>query len=585
LKAGRRRLTFNFQLSTFNWLSVLLAGWLLASCSPKTVLPVSDPAKITPLSDQKQLEKQFYFSEAMKAYELHDWQAADKLFKKAIALDAGCDACFYQLANIYFRSGYPQAALSLNESAIRLDSTNFWYRVQAAQYYAAARQYRKSIDEYSHLLEKRPEMSDLYFDLSTLYVRLGALDSALLALDAADARTGFSEQSATTRFEILTAQNKKEEALNTLEHLVSEFPNAHYFSLLGEQYAAAERDTLALAMYRRALALNPDYTPALLGEADFFRRNRYFDVYFQKLYTLYANKAVETEYKADYLSALIQIPKFAPSFSPQLDTLFTILRTPPDSLTEPLYAAYLLQIQRIDSAVTVLKNNLQNNLESPDAWQRYLSAEYYVEQWDTLGKYAEAAHLRFPQEVAFMSMKAIAAWQTGSDAEAIRWFEKTLPLTLDEPEKTMQTYAFLGSLYHTGKNSKKAYEYYEKALAIDSSNIAVLNNYAYFLSEENKLLNRAYAMSRKAIEAEPDNATYLDTFGWILFKMGKSIEAKAIFRHAMIYGGNESAVILEHYGDVLHALGDYDTAVVYWNLSLKKEKNPQVEQKIKNSEQ
>jgi tetratricopeptide (TPR) repeat protein len=562
--------------------SVLLAGWLLISCSPKTMLPTSDPSKRKPLSSTQQLEKQFYFSEAMKAYELHDWQTADRLFRKTIAIDAGCDACFYQLANIYFRSGYPQAAVSLTESAMRLDSTNFWYRVQAAQYYAAARQYRRSIDEYNYLLKKRPDMSDLYFDLSTLYVRVGALDSALLALDAADAKMGFSEQSAATRFEILTAQDKKEEALQTLEHLAETFPEARYFSLLGEQYATLERDTLALEMYSRALSLNPDYTPALLGEADCFRRNGHFDVFFQKLYDLYANKAVETEYKVEYLSALLQIPKFSASFSPQLDTVFAALRTPPDSLTEPLYASYLLQTQPIDSAITVLKNNLQNNIEMLDAWQRYLAVEYYAERWDSVGKYAEAAHLRFPEEIDFMSMKAVAAWQTGDGAEAIRWFEKTLPLTVDKPEKTVQTYAFLGDLYYAEKNSKKAYEYYEKALVIDSNQIVVLNNYAYFLSEENKQLDRAYAMSNKAIKAEPDNATYLDTFGWILFKMGKAVEAKAIFRHAMVYGGNESAVILDHYGDVLHALGEYDTAVVYWDLSLKKEKNPQVEQKIKN---
>ncbi|MDR2358219.1 MAG: tetratricopeptide repeat protein [Prevotellaceae bacterium] len=562
---------------------VLLAGWLLASCSPKAVLPVSDPAKAKPLNDERQLEKQLYFSEAMKAYELHDWQTANRLFRKTIAIDAGCDACFYQLANIYFRSGYVQAALSLNESAMRLDTANFWYRVQAAQYNATARRYRRAIDEYNYLLQKRPDMQDLYFDLSTLYMRVGALDSALLVLDDANAKTGFSEQSAVTRVEILSAQNKKEEALHALEHLVTMFPEARYFSLLGEQYAAQERDTLALEMYHQALALNPDYTPALLGEADCFRRNGHFDVYFQKLYSLYANKAVETEYKVEYLSALLQVPKFAASFSPQIDTVFTVLRMPPDSLTEPLYATYLLQKQLVDSAITVLKNNLQNNIEQSGAWQRYLAVEYYAERWDTVGKYAETAHRRFPKEVDFMSMKAIAAWQTGDGAEAIRWFEKTLPLTADDPKKTVQTYAFLGDLYYAGKNPKKAYEYYEKALAIDDNYIVVLNNYAYFLSEENKHLDRAYNMSNKAIKAEPNNATYLDTFGWILFKMGKAVEAKAIFRHAMIYGGNDSAVILDHYGDVLHALGEYDVAIVYWDLSLKKEQNPQVEQKIKNN--
>ena len=108
----------------------------------------------------------------------------------------------------------------------------------------------------------------------------------------------------------------------------------------------------------------------------------------------------------------------------------------------------------------------------------------------------------------------------------------------------------------------------------------MLNNYAYYLSLSGKQLDKAYAMSQKTITAEPDNATYLDTFGWILYKMGKFIEAKAIFRHAMIYGGTDSAVILDHYADVLYALGEKDAAVVYWEMSYKKDPDPLVRQKI-----
>ena len=38
----------------------------------------------------------------------------------------------------------------------------------------------------------------------------------------------------------------------------------------------------------------------------------------------------------------------------------------------------------------------------------------------------------------------------------------------------------------------------------------------------------------------------------------------------MLYGGKDSPVILDHYADVLYALGEYDLAIVYWNLALQK---------------
>ena len=112
--------------------------------------------------------------------------------------------------------------------------------------------------------------------------------------------------------------------------------------------------------------------------------------------------------------------------------------------------------------------------------------------------------------------------------------------------------------------------------------VYVLNNYAYYLSQEGKKLKKAYAMSKKAIEAEPNNSTYLDTFGWILYLQGKAAEAKSYFKQAMLYGGNDSPVVMDHYAEVLYALKEYDMAFVYWNMA--KQKNhgdiPDLDEKV-----
>ena len=51
----------------------------------------------------------------------------------------------------------------------------------------------------------------------------------------------------------------------------------------------------------------------------------------------------------------------------------------------------------------------------------------------------------------------------------------------------------------------------------------------------------------------------------------------------MLYGGKDSAVILDHYAEVLYALGEYDTAFIYWNQAVAKnnaEEIPRLEEKI-----
>ena len=98
----------------------------------------------------------------------------------------------------------------------------------------------------------------------------------------------------------------------------------------------------------------------------------------------------------------------------------------------------------------------------------------------------------------------------------------------------------------------------------------MLNNYAYYLSEEGRSLRKALKMSRRTIELEPDNPTFLDTCGWILHLLGRSEEAKPLFKHAMIYGGKDSAVVLEHYSEVLGALGETELSKYYHSLAEQK---------------
>jgi len=564
----------------FKLFCVLVCGFAVVSCSQKTLLPVADLGKVKPLTEEQQLKKQLFFSEAMRSYELYDWEAAKSLFVGTISIDPGCDACFYKLAVIYYRSGYIKEALSLSQSSVRLDTENIWYRVLLAQLYATSGQFSDAINEYQYVLTQRPNMEKLYFDISSLYLRVNQVDSALATLQLAEEKTGYSEPIAGARYEILNALNRHQEALDELEYLVQKFPEAHYFTLLGEQYSAMQQDSLAIQKFEQALLIDADYMPALFGETDSYRRQGDFDVFFQKFNTICEKESVEKKYKIEYIAAMLEIPQFSHTFAAQLDTVFTCLRTPSDSLTEPLYATFLMQNAKPDSAEIVLKNNVFNNYNNEDAWHRFLAIEYFLNHWSALNLYANEAHRVFPENVDFIMLNAIALWQTQKEKEAIEWLEKALPLS-KELKQQIQIYAFLGDLYHAQNNSKKAYENYEKVLAADSANVMVLNNYAYYLSEENAQLDKAYSMSKKAIEVEPNNATYLDTFGWILYKMGKPIEAKAIFRQAMIYGGKDSAVILDHYGDVLNALGEKDTAMVYWEMSIQKEPSVEVSAKIK----
>jgi len=521
------------------WLSMLIII-LTNACSPKTTGRFSNK-----LIDNTELARNFYLVEGLKYDILGDKSTANTLLFNALKADPSCDACYYKLAEIYLQSGFLPSALHLSSAAVQLDSTNLWYRLQLCGICIIAKNFEGAVEQFKYLEPAMANDPQFLLMKYETFMNLGDMPGALDVL-------------------------KKLSILN---------PNPRIYSFLGEMYINMDEDSLSLDAYLQSLAMAPDYPPALFGEMDYYRRQQDFDTFFDKLHYICQITDIPMEMKLDYLSAMIRMPRFPQIFQGKLDTTFTLLRAAPDSLIEPLYGGYLIQTNRSDSALIVFRNASLNFPRDIQIWETLLGFVYYLQDWNSLEIYAAEALQFFPQRVNFMSLKALALWQQNNITKAIQLLEETLPLSKNDTAQTLQVYAMLGDLYQQEGNTKKAFNYYERALAIDSAHIVVLNNYAYFLSLANQQLDKAYRMSKKAITAEPNNATYLDTFGWVLYKMGKYVEAKAIFRHAMIYGGLEQAVILDHYGDVLNALGEKETAAIYWEMSYKKEANPEVKKK------
>ena len=289
------------------------------------------------------------------------------------------------------------------------------------------------------------------------------------------------------------------------------YNNPNTLSVVGDAKAAAGLDSLALSYYDQALLLDPDFAPAIYGRTELNRRRGRFVPFFADLERLIRNEAVRPELKSDYLTRLM------------------------DSIDSPFYWVW-------GDAINGLVD-LDRELHPDDYAIQLLKLRMLYIKSDWQGALDQT-------EV----MAALGAREANGDhlAEAL---------------------AIKGDLlYQQFGDKKKAYETYEAALKVDPDRTSVLNNYAYYLSQDGRKLRKALKMSRRAIELEPDNATYLDTYGWLLYLLRKPAEAKPVFKHAMLYGGKDSAVVLEHYAKVLDALGEKDLALYYQNLSEQKSK-------------
>ena len=293
-----------------------------------------------------------------------------------------------------------------------------------------------------------------------------------------------------------------------LELNPSQYNNPYTLTVVGDEMMNRRADAKALEYYDRALELDPDYAPAELGRLEILRFQGNFPPFFLTLDHFVRNDLVRDDIKSQYIGALME----------RMDSRF-----------------YWVWGEQLNKLADIC---VKQAPDDPGANLNKLRLTIIENKQDSIiymcGRLAEAARKAGDKEnlVLALSTAGDMSWQLG--------------------------------------DRREAYRFYDEALEVDPDCTAVLNNYAYYLSEEGRSLRKALKMSRRAIALEPDNATYLDTCGWILHLLGRPKEAKPLFKHAMLYGGKDSSVILEHYSEILEALGERDLSIYYGSLAEQK---------------
>ena len=528
---------------------------------------------------------------AVEKYNERDIEGALSLLNDAVAENPEDDAAWYYIAQCAISRNDAEMAEQSLRMAVELDPENFWYRYRLARLYSLTSRPELTVDMYEKLLADFPKKSELYFDLVEMYASQREYDKALDTLEEIQTVFGMTESIAMYRFNLLRMLNKPEEAFASLEEYNKEYSSPYVLSTLADYQMSMYNDSTALAYYDEALDLAPDYAPALLGKAETLRLTRQYNEYFDILRRYVTDPQTPSVAKSDYLMAIVQRtePKFLTSFRPQIDSVMNnaLQVHPQDSLLLHTAAVYYYSTDRKDMAKKHFKANIQAWPESLSAAASYVEFLMYAGDWEELSEEGRAAFRKFPQETAFLEMASMGDYNLENYDRVLDICNIVLEVAPADSSKTLRAWSTIGDIYHKLGDNKKAYKAYDKALKINPDYVYVLNNYAYYLSVEGKKLKKAYNMSKRTIEAEPDNATYLDTFGWILYLQGKPLEAKPFFKHAMLYGGKDSVVIMDHYADVLYALKEYDLAMVYWNMAMKKNKGevPDLEAKVKQRKQ
>ncbi|MEG0701369.1 MAG: tetratricopeptide repeat protein, partial [Muribaculaceae bacterium] len=308
--------------------------------------------------------------------------------------------------------------------------------------------------------------------------------------------------------------------------------------------------------------------------------------YDNQIYKALANEELGVESKlsvlTDYMRQLIQ----ERDSSARIDNLFKVLisQHPHEMQIHQLYSKYLMARVDYKGAAEQLSYVLDIDPTSAEDWKKLMIIYLLSNDFEKAINAAQKSLTYNPDNIELYQYIAPAYYQMKEYDKALQIYTEAIEkVDSTDVELRSNLYGGMGDVYFSQGDSIKAFQTYEKALSINPSNISILNNYAFFLAESGKELDKAEKMSALTVKGMPNNPTFLDTYAWIYFKKGEYKLAKIYIESAISYNKEPNADISEHYGDILFMNGAPAEALKQWEQALKlKPESELLIKKVKN---
>ncbi|MCD8203502.1 MAG: hypothetical protein LUD48_07655 [Prevotella sp.] len=560
--------------------SLLFAILLFSNCVQGKSAKISKTTKnvssfnIPAISHNDSLRFKFFYLEAVKQQISGNFDSAYDLLQHCLEIAPNAAETYFMLS---FYDGIlkgDSAAFADIKKAADINPDNNAYLERLATGYIETNNMEDASMAYEKLYKNSPDRSDILDILLQLYAQQRDYDKMLNTIERMEALEGNSEQTALAKMRVYSLQGNKEEELNALKDLCTQHPNdMNYRVMMGNWLLQNGKEEEAFDEYTYALQQEPDNSTAKLSLIDYYKTVDQQEKADSIQEAMLISEKTPVESKMLLMRRIVAANENSNSDSTEVLELFKKILEQPQNTSDmaELYAAYMtLKKMPQDSISKALEMVLDINPNNKSARIQLIQAVWVKQDYDEVIRLSQQAIDYIPDEMAFFYFLGLAYVQKDEDDEAIATFQKGVTMADEDSDPSLVSdfYAIMGDLLHGKGMAEEAYAAYDSCLQWKDDNIGCLNNYAYYLSEENKDLPRAEQMSYRTIQSEPSNSTYLDTFAWILFKQGRYNEAMQYIDMAVSNDTTDSAVIIEHAGDI-HALNDdIDAAVEYWQKAI-----------------
>ena len=523
------------------------------------------------VKEQNQEKDNFLFNQylfnALKAKSLENFDESLKFFQKCIKLDDSQAVPFYESAVINKEHGNFDLATEQIKKAVAIEKDNRWFVIAYAEILFSNQDFKNAAIKYKKLIALEPGNEEFYFMLSDTYIYANDFEKAIAVYDELEKHKGIDKVISMQKHKLYREINNMKGAIKELQSILNAFPDdIEAMEILSELYLLNDEKEKAFELFKKIAVLAPENGRIHLTLADYYRENGENETSYNELKLAFKSTKLNIDTKVRILISYYQLIALNPEMSLQAHELSEIMISahPNDIKARSVYADILYTDNQFQEAKEQYLSILEQDKSKSQIWSQVLFIQAEQNDFEGLLKTSNEALEYFPTDPLFYYFNGVSNKRFKNYDDAINSLEMGVEFVIDNQNLLLEFYSSLADVYHATKAHKLSDVFYEKVLAVDSNNILVLNNYAYYLSVRKVNLERAKAMSFKCNELEQNNGTYQDTYAWILYEMGDYADANIWMQKSLTNGGDKSAVVVEHYGDILYKLGEVKLAVEQW---------------------
>lgn len=541
---------------------------LIAGCGKEAV-----PAKVTADKDKNYDVAKFdyLYVEAIKQKVLGNFGDALQYLEQCVKINPKSDAAYYQMSQVVASGGNIHDAKKYLLKAISLEGRNSWYLVSLSGMYYQEKNIDSAIIYYEKAVKLNPDKENIQLTLGNLYIENKEYDKANSIFDAFDRKYGVNDESTISSIHSLMAERKFSEAQAKTEELLRQKPDEIlYNGLLAEILRAKGEKEKAMGVYRSLFERNPENPQIQLSLADFLLSEKKYDDLFSLLNTITLNTEIRKEDKISMFARMIDTPDLVKDNENRISIALMVLEAgyKDDPLIPLLQADLFVKTGKSQDAAQKLQDLIKKNPENYYAWEKLLLVYLDMKDYSMLEKTGGECASKFNMSLLAKILYANGALENGHYDVALAELKKADILAGEDKEQKIQVLTMKADAYYRMKDYTNSFATFEEALKYNNTDATILNNYAYYLAEQNTKLKEAEELSKKVVEKEKGNTTFLDTYGWVLYKRGKINEAAKVFESILKSGEKPDPEWYEHYGFILKKQKRCSEAVEYWKKAI-----------------